>query len=133
MYRPNARGIGRHLLGRQRHCGRERPPSNVDPARACRAAPAANLRYTFVATAGTVIVNGPTITAGQETLFLDWLWEFYAPVDGTGAKMTRNSANEAQAYRNWAAAAWKGTAAQVRDWKRRKDQEAITEPTLPGE
>lgn len=98
------------------------------------AAPAANLRYTFVATDGTVVVNAPSINVAQEDLFIDWLWEFYAPVDpGTGAKLTRNVANEAQAYRNWAAANWKGTAAQVRRWKQELDRAAVQPPVLPEE
>lgn len=102
-------------------------------------ASAANLRFTFVATDGTVVVNSPTITAPQESILIDWLWEFYAPVDTTpgsptlGQKLTRTPANEAQAYRNWAASSWAGTASQVRRWKREKDQAAIAEPMLPGE
>lgn len=97
------------------------------------AAPAANLRYTFVATDGTVVVNAPTINVAQEDLFIDWLWEFYAPVDALGAKLTRNVANEAQAYRNWAAASWKGTRAQVVRWKQELDRAAVPAPVLPEE
>lgn len=96
------------------------------------AAPAANLRYTFVATDGTVVVNAPTINVAQEDLFIDWLWEFYAPVDPeTGAKLTRNVANEVQAYRNWAAANWKGTSAQVVRWKQELDRAAVQPPVIP--
>lgn len=98
------------------------------------AAPAANLRYTFVATDGTVVVNAPTINVAQEDLFIDWLWQFYAPVDPeTGAKLTRNVANEAQAYRNWAAASWKGTRAQVVRWKQELDRAAVPAPVVPEE
>lgn len=98
------------------------------------AAPAANLRYAFVATGGTVTVNAPTVDAAQEALFVDWLWAFYAPKDPvTGATLTRNATNEAQAYRNWAAASWRGTAAQVRRWKQELDRAAIQPPVLPEE
>lgn len=97
------------------------------------AASAANLRYTFVATGGTVVVNAPALTAQQEALFVDWLWANYAPVDAGGVPLTRNAANEAQAYRNYAAAEWRGRAAEVRRWKREHDQRAIAEPALPGE
>ena len=100
---------------------------------------AANLRFTFVSTDGTVNVNAPTLNAQQEALFIDWLWEFYAPTDTDpqsptfGEKLTRNTANEARAYRNWAAAAWKGTRASVVRWKVEKDRAAVSEPVVPEE
>lgn len=103
------------------------------------AAPAANLRYSFVGTGGTVTVNAPSLNAQQEALFIDWLWEFYAPVDTTpdsptlGQKLTRNAANEAQAYRNWAAADWNGTRASIVRWKHELDKAAVAAPVVPKE
>lgn len=103
------------------------------------AAPAANFRFTFVATDGTVVANAPTLTVQQEDLLIDWLWEFYAPTDTTpesptfGQKLTRNAANEAKAYRNWAAATWKGTRASVVRWKHNIDKAAVAAPMIPEE
>lgn len=103
------------------------------------AAPAANIRSAFVATGGTVVVNSTTLTAPQEAVFIDWLWAHYAPkdeVEGSptfGQTLPRNTANEAQAYRNYAKAIHAGTYAQVRRWKREQDQAAIAEPSLPAE
>jgi len=103
------------------------------------AAPAANFRYTFVATDGTVVVNSPALTVQQEDLLIDWLWEFYAPVDVTpgsptlGQKLPRTPQNEAQAYRNWAAADWKGTRASIVRWKHDLDKAAVVPPTVPEE
>jgi len=96
-----------------------------------------NLRFTFVATAGTVQHNAPNLTAGQETLFLDWLWEKYAPKDEVeesptfGQILPRNTANEAQAFRNYAAALWRGTRANVQSWKLEQDRAALTAPAIP--
>lgn len=97
------------------------------------AAPAANIRSTFVATNGTVIVNSTDLTAPQEAVFIDWLWAMYAPVDAAGVTLPRNNANVAQAYRNYAKAIHAGTYAQARRWKREQDQAAIAEPVLPAE
>lgn len=97
----------------------------------------ANLRFTFVATAGTVNQNGPTITAPQEVLFIDWLWAQYAPTDTTegsptfGQTLPRNTANEAQAFRNYADALWRGTRANVIRWKHDLDKAAVTAPEMP--
>ena len=93
----------------------------------------ANLRITFVGTAGNVIANGPDLSPAQENLFIDWLWEFYAPVDANGVKLTRNAANEAQAFRNYAAAMWKGTRSNVVRWKHELDKSAVQAPTVPEE
>ena len=90
-----------------------------------------NLRFTFVATAGTVQHNAPDLTAGQETLFLNWLWAQYAPKDAEGSVLPRNTANEAQAFRNYAAALWRGTRANVQSWKLEQDRAAITAPAIP--
>ena len=98
-----------------------------------------NLRFTFVATAGTVQHNAPDLTAGQETLFLNWLWAHYAPKDMVvesptfGQPLPRNTANEAQAFRNYAAALWRGTRANVQSWKLELDRAAITTPAIPEE
>ena len=102
-------------------------------------ASAANIRSTFVATGGTVVVNSATLTAPQEAVFIDWLWAMYAPRDTVpgsptfGQVLTRNTANEAEAYRNYAKAIHAGTYAQARRWKREQDQAAIVEPSLPAE
>lgn len=103
------------------------------------AAPAANLRSTFVATGGTVIVNSTNLTAQQEAIFIDWLWAKYAPTDTVegsptfGQPLARTPANEAQAYRNYAAAIHAGTFAQAKRWKREQAQAAVPEPSLPAE
>lgn len=100
-------------------------------------ASAANFRFTYVATPGNVQHNGPNLNAQQEALLNDWLWANYAPtdtVDGSptfGQVLPRNTANEAEAYKRWAYATWKGTRAQIRKWKREQDQALITEPTVP--
>lgn len=97
----------------------------------------ANLRFTFVATAGTVNQNGPNITVPQETLFVDWLYAHYAPVDTVegsptfGQPLTRTTANEAQAFRNYANKLWQGTRANVIRWKQEQGRAAIVAPTLP--
>ncbi len=93
----------------------------------------ANIRSTFIATNGTVIVNSTDLTAPQEAVFIDWLWAMYAPVDAEGVTLPRNNANVAQAYRNYAKAIHAGTYAQARRWKREQGQAAIVEPTLPPE
>jgi len=96
-----------------------------------------NLRFAFVSTSGTVTHNAPDITAGQETLFLNWLWAQYAPKDTVEGSLTfgqtlpRNSANEAQAFRNYATALWRGTRANVQNWKLEQDRAAIVAPTIP--
>lgn len=96
-----------------------------------------NLRFTFVATPGTVTQNAPNITAPQEALFTDWLWAQYAPVDTVegsptfGQPLTRNTANEAQAFRNYAAKLWQGTRANVIRWKHELDKAAVSAPALP--
>lgn len=97
----------------------------------------ANLRFSFISTAGTVTVNAPDITAPQEALFIDWLWAQYAPVDEVedsptfGEPLPRNTANEAQAYRNYAAKLWAGTRANVIRWKHELDKAAVSAPVLP--
>lgn len=97
----------------------------------------ANLRFTFIATSGTVNQNGPNITAPQEALFIDWLWAQYAPTDTVegsptfGQVLPRNTANEAQAFRNYADALWRGTRANVIRWKHDLDRAAVVEPTMP--
>lgn len=96
-----------------------------------------NLRFAFVATSGTVIHNAPDITAGQETLLRNWLWAQYAPkdeVEGSptfGQTLPRNTANEAQAFRNYAAALWGGTRANVQARKLGQDRAAISAPSIP--
>lgn len=102
-------------------------------------ASAANIRSTFVATGGTVVVNSAPLTAPQEQVLIDWMWAQYSPKDTTpgsptfGQPLTRNAANEAEAYRNYAKAIHAGTYAQARRWKREQDQAAIAEPVLPAE
>ncbi len=90
-----------------------------------------NLRFSFLATAGTVTFNAPDLTTNQENLFVGWLWAHYAPVDAQGVTLTRNAANEAQAYRNYAKALWLGTRANVISWKHELDKAAVTPPTVP--
>jgi hypothetical protein len=93
-----------------------------------------NIRETFVATAGTVVYNAPDLSAPHEALLLDWLWAHYAPTDTTpgsptfGQPLTRNNANEAQAFRNFAAAKWQGVQAQVRRWKLDQLRAAVPDP-----
>lgn len=97
----------------------------------------ANLRFAFVATSGTVSSNAPDLTPAQEALFIEWLWARYAPVNTVegsptfGQKLPRNAANEAQAFRNYATAMWRGTRANVRDWKLEQDRAAVTAPVIP--
>lgn len=97
----------------------------------------ANLRFSFVATGGTVTVNAPDLTVGQENLFKDWLWAQYAPKDDVegsptfGQTLQRTTANEAEAYRNYARALWKGTRANVRNWKLEQERAAISAPSIP--
>lgn len=90
-----------------------------------------NLRFAFVATSGTVTYNAPDLTAGQENLFVNWLWEHYAPKDANGVELPRNTTNEAQAFRNYAMALWRGTRTNVRDWKLEQGRAAIVAPTIP--
>lgn len=103
------------------------------------AAASANLRFTFVATDGTVVVNSANLNAAQEALLIDWLWAYYAPKDDVegsptfGQTLPRTPANEAQAYRNYARALASGTYAQVRKWKQEQDRAVIGEPSLPAE
>lgn len=92
-----------------------------------------NLRFAFVATSGTVTHNAPDLTAGQETLFLNWLWAHYAPRDANGVELPRNTASEVQAFRNYATALWRGTRANVQNWKLEQDRAAIVAPTIPEE
>lgn len=102
-------------------------------------ASAANFRFTYVATPGNVQHNGPALNAQQEALLNNWLWANYAPTDTVegsptfGQVLPRNTANEAEAYKRWADATWKGTRAQIRKWKREQDQAVIVEPVLPAE
>lgn len=97
-------------------------------------ADAANLRFTFVGTDGTVVVNSANLTAQQEDLLIDWLWAQYAPTDPeTGAVLERTAQNEAEAYRRYARAIHAGTYAQARRWKREQKQAEIHEPNLPNE
>lgn len=91
-----------------------------------------NLRFAFVATSGTVTHNSPDLTAGQETLLLNWLWAQYAPKDANGVELPRNTANEAQAFRNYAMALWRGTRANVQNWKLEQDRAALTAPVIPA-
>lgn len=97
----------------------------------------ANFRFTFIASAGTVNFNAPEITVPQETLFVDWLWAQYAPVDQNensptfGQVLPRNVANEGQAFRNYATKLWAGTRANVIRWKLNLDKAAIVAPILP--
>ena len=103
------------------------------------AAPAANLRSTFVATSGTVVVNSANLNAQQEAILIDWIWAQYAPKDTTpgsptfGQPLTRNASNEAEAYRNYAKAIHAGTFAQAKRWKHDQDKAAVVAPTLPSE
>ena len=92
-----------------------------------------NLRFAFVATSGTVTHNAPDLTAGQETLFLNWLWAHYAPRGANGVELPRNTASEVQAFRNYATALWRGTRANVQNWKLEQDRAAIVAPTIPEE
>lgn len=91
----------------------------------------ANLRFTFVATSGTVTQNAPDLTALQESLFIHWLWDTYAPTGAGGQTLTRNAANEAAAFRNYANALWRGTRANVIRWKHDLDKAAVLAPQLP--
>jgi hypothetical protein len=96
-----------------------------------------NLRFSFIATAGTVTVNAPDITAPQEALFIDWLWSQYAPkdtVEGSptfGQTLPRTGPNEVEAYRNYARALWAGTRANVIRWKHELDKAAVVPPNVP--
>lgn len=98
----------------------------------------ANLRFIFIATAGTVNQNAPAITAPQEALFINWLWAHYAPIDTVegsptfGETLPRNAANEAHAFRNYADKLWLGTRANVIRWKHELDKAAVAAPVLPG-
>lgn len=92
----------------------------------------ANLRFSFIATAGTVNVNAPDLTVAQEQLFIDWLWANYAPTDPvTSEVLPRNAANEAESYRKFARALWAGVRANVVSWKHEKDKAAVAPPVVP--
>ena len=77
--------------------------------------------------------------AQQEAILIDWIWAQYSPKDTTpgsptfGQPLTRNTANEAEAYRNYARAIHAGTFAQAKRWKREQDRAAIAGPSLPAE
>lgn len=75
----------------------------------------ANLTFSLETTAGTV---SPTSPEFDQNRYLDWLWEQYAPTDAEGNKLTRTTANEAQAHRNHAAALWRGIKAAVLQYER---------------
>lgn len=97
----------------------------------------ANLRFSFLSTAGTVTQNAPNITAQQELLFVDWLWAHYAPVDSVegsptfGQTLPRNTANGASAFRSYANALWRGTRTNVIRWKHGLDKAAVVAPQMP--
>lgn len=97
----------------------------------------ANLRFSFLATAGTVTVNAPDINPTQEALFVDWLWAMYAPVDTDPESPTfnepleRTPANEVQAYRNYARGLWLGTRNNVIRWKQDMERAAIQPAVIP--
>jgi hypothetical protein len=99
----------------------------------------ANIREVFVTSAGTVTYNAPNLSAQHEQILIDWFWSQYAPVDTTpgsptfGQVLPRNTANEAQAFRNFATAKWAGIQAQVRRWKHNQLKEAVPDPGNIGE
>lgn len=89
----------------------------------------ATIREVFVATPGTVTFNAPDLSPAHEAVLVDWFWAHYAPKDPvTGQVLTRNTANEAQAFRNFAAAKWAGLQAQVRRWKHGQLKSAVPDP-----
>jgi len=75
----------------------------------------ATLTFSLQTGAGTV---SPTSPDFNESRYLDWLWENYAPVDADGNKLARTTANEAQAHRNHGAALWNGVKAAVLQYER---------------
>ena len=98
---------------------------------------AANFRYSYVAGA-TITVNAPDLGVHQQVVE-DWIWAFYAPTDTDpqsptfGQTLPRTGANLAEAWRNWARANWRGTAAEIRRWKQDQDRAAISGPAVPEE
>lgn len=77
----------------------------------------ARLSWTVTTTAGTVTHNGPEISEANMTRFRDWLWaNFPLPMNPDGTAKTRNAANEAQAFREWADRQWQATKADVVNW-----------------
>ncbi len=82
---------------------------------------AAKLTWTIESTAGTVAQDGPIISDVNMTRFVDWLWYAYPQVDvdqdGVETPKPRTPANEAQAFRDWAARQWNITSVTVRRWE----------------
>lgn len=85
----------------------------------------AQLSWSIQTSAGTTTFNGPTISDANMDRFLDWVWDAYPQYvdpDATPKVLkTKNNANLAAAYRDWAQGQWRGLVDQV---KRFEDEPA---------
>ena len=77
----------------------------------------AKLTWTIETIDGTVAQDGPTLAEDHMERFIDWLWIHYPQVDidgeGVETPKPRNTANESQAFRDWADVQYEGTKANV--------------------
>jgi hypothetical protein len=92
---------------------------------------AAGLEWTVNSTSGSVTYTAPTVSDAEMDRFLDYLWDNFAPVDENGDQLVRNNANQATAFRTWAAANWQNTKRTVVDYERQRDadvaRDAVTD------
>lgn len=78
----------------------------------------AKLTFTLTTAAGTVTQDSPKLTDQQMARFTDWLWTAYPQINPDGTTKTKNAANQAQAFRDWSQALWRGTKASVANAER---------------
>lgn len=94
----------------------------------------AKLTWTITTSAGSVSQDGPVISEANMTRFRDWLWAWYPQYEADGETLkTRNAANEAQAFRDWADAQWEAAKNKVLHWERQAAEQtardAVTDIT----
>lgn len=81
----------------------------------------AKLTFSITSAIGNLSVDSPTLTDPQMQRFLDFIWDAYPQFTADGiTRKTKNNANLAQCYREWAAGLWEGTKANVMSYERTK-------------
>lgn len=93
----------------------------------------AKLTFSITSAIGNLAVDSPTLTDAQMTKFLDFIWDAYPQLNPDGSRKTRNNANLAQAFRDFSAALWEGTRANVLSYEREKAAAAARDAVTPIE
>lgn len=78
----------------------------------------ANLFFGVVTNTGTVTHDTPTLTTADITRFADYVWARYPQLNPDDTPKPRNKANLADAFREWAAALWAGTQANIVNYEK---------------